>query len=200
MKRAILASANAQLILDVKAMLPLLRFNLMTTTDNGMEALRYAHRFEPDLIIMGWDLRGLNSSEVLQNLIGQHLCPIIVILAQEEQHVLSEVIAADVHQVILYPLRALDMAAAIQIAEQRFKREAENYQKIQRLEEDLKTRKLIFQAMLSLIHLRSYSEEAAYAALRNQAMSTRKSLRAVAQDVIKGYWIPEPDLSEGKEL
>lgn len=200
MKRAILASSNAQVILDVKAMMPLVSYKLMATTDNGMEALRFAHRFEPDLIIMGWDLRGLNSSEVLQNLIGQHLCPIIVILVQEEQHVLAEVIEAGAHQIILYPLRALDMAAAIQIAEHRFKSETENHRKIQRLEEDIKTRKLIFQAMLSLIHLRSFSEEAAYAALRNHAMSTRRSMRAVAQDVIKGSWMPEPDIPEEKEL
>ena len=193
MKRAILVSGKAPLNLEIKAMLPLVSYQLLATTDNGMEALRFAHRFEPDLIIMGWDLRGLNSSEVLQNLIGQHLCPIIVVLAQEEQHVLNEVIDSDAHNVIFYPWRALEIATAIQIAEHRFKRESECSQKVQRLEEELKTRKVIFQAMLSIIQLRSYTEQAAYTALRNQAMSTRKSMRAVAQDVLKGLWIPEPD-------
>ena len=193
MKRAILVSGKAPLNLEIKAMLPLVDYQILATTDNGMEALRFAHRFEPDLIIMGWDLRGLNSSEVLQNLIGQHLCPIIVVLTQEEQHVLSEVIEADAHNVIFYPWRALEMAAAIQLAEHRFTRETENSQQIQRLEEELKTRKIIFQAMLSLIQLRGYAEQAAYTALRNQAMSTRKSMRAVAQDVLKGLWIPELD-------
>ena len=193
MKRAILVSGKAPLNQEIKAMLPLVSYQILATTDNGMEALRFAHRFEPDLIIMGWNLRGLNSSEVLQNLIVQHLCPIIVVLTQEEQHVLSEVIEADAHHVILYPWRALEMAAAIQLAEHRFTRESENTQQIQRLEEELKTRKIIFQAMLSLIQLRGYAEQAAYAALRNQAMSTRKSMRAVAQDVLKGLWIPELD-------
>ncbi|SPF50082.1 Response regulator [Candidatus Desulfosporosinus infrequens] len=193
MKRAILVSEKASLNLEIKAMLPLVDYQILATTDNGMEALRFAHRFEPDLIIMGWNLRGLNSSEVLQNLIVQHLCPIIVVLTQEEQHVLSEVIEADAHHVVLYPWRALEMAVAIQLAEHRFTRETENIQQIQRLEEELKTRKIIFQAMLSLIQLRGYAEQAAYAALRNQAMSTRKSMRAVAQDVLKGLWLPELD-------
>lgn len=193
MKRAILVSGKAPLNLEIKAMLPLVSYQLLATTDNGMEALRFAHRFEPDLIIMGWDLRGLNSSDVLQNLVGQHLCPIIVVLAQEEQHVLHEVIDADAHNVIFYPWRALEIAAAILLAEHSFIRESENLQKIRHLEEDLKTRKIIFQAMLSLIQLGRYSEQAAYTALRNQAMSTRKSMRAVAQDVIKGFWLPEPD-------
>jgi len=193
MKRAILVSEKTSLNQEIKAMLPLVSYQILATTDNGMEALRFAHRFEPDLIIMGWNLRGLNSSEVLQNLIVQHLCPIIVVLTQEEQHVLSEVIEADAHHVILYPWRALEMAVAIQLAEHRFTRESENLQQIQRLEEELKTRKVIFQAMLSLIQLRGYAEQAAYAALRNQAMSTRKSMRAVAQDVLKGLWLPELD-------
>lgn len=193
MKRAILVSGKAPLNLEIKAMLPLVSYQLLATTDNGMEALRFAHRFEPDLIIMGWDLRGLNSSEVLQNLVGQHLCPIIVVLGQEEQHVLNEVIEADAHNVIFYPWHALEIAAAIQLAEHIFIRESQNLQKIRHLEEELKTRKIIFQAMLSLIQLGRYSEQAAYTALRNQAMSTRKSMRAVAQDVIKGFWIPEPD-------
>ncbi|MDP4126448.1 MAG: ANTAR domain-containing protein [Bacillota bacterium] len=193
MKRAILVSGNPSLSLEIKVVLPLLSYQMLATTDNGMEALRLAHRFEPDIIILGWNLRGLSSSEVLQNLIVQHLCPVIVVLTQEEQHALSEVIAADVHHVIQYPWRALDMAAAIQLAEHRFIRETEHSQQIQRLEEELKTRKIIFQAMLKLIQQRGCSEQAAYAALRNQAMSTRKSIKSVAHDVLKGIWLPDPD-------
>lgn len=172
-------------------MLPLANYQVLSTTDNGMEALRLIHRFEPDLIIMSWNLRGLSSSEVLQNLIVQHLCPIIVVLMQEEHHVLAEVIKEDAHQVILYPLRLLEMVVAIQLAEHRFVRETENIQRIQRLEEELKTRKLIFQSMLTLIQQLGFTEQSAYAALRKQAMSTRKSMRAVAQDVIKSVWLPE---------
>jgi response regulator NasT len=191
MKRAILVSGKASLNQEIKSMLPLANYQVLATTDNGMEALRLTHRFEPDLIIMGWNLRGLSSSEVLQNLIVQHLCPIIVVLTQEEHHVLSEVINEDAHHVILYPWRVHEMVAAIQLAEHRYTRESENSQQIQRLEEELKTRKFIFQAMLSLIQQRGFTEQSAYAALRRQAMSTRKSLRGVAQDVIKGVWLPE---------
>jgi len=172
-------------------MLPLADYQVLAATDNGMEALRLIHRFEPDLIIMGWDLRGLSSSEVLQNLIVQHLCPIIVVLTQEEQHVLSEVINEDAHHVILYPWRLPEMVVAIQLAEHRYTRESENIEQIHRLEEELKTRKIIFQAMLLLIQQLGFTEQAAYSALRKQAMTTRKSIRGVAQDVLKGSWVPE---------
>ncbi|GEM_PF-778685 len=191
MKRAILVSGKASLNQEIKSMLPLADYQLLSTTDNGMEALRLTHRFEPDLIIMGWNLRGLSSSEVLQNMIVQHLCPIIVVLTQEEHHVLSEVINEDAHNVLLYPWRVHELVAAIMLAEHRYTRETENSQQIQKLEEELKTRKFIFQAMLSLIQQQGFTEQSAYAALRKQAMSTRKSLRGVAQDVLKGLWVPE---------
>jgi Response regulator with putative antiterminator output domain len=191
MKRAILVSGNSSLNLEIKMVLPLVSYQILATTDNGMEALRLAHRFEPDLIIMGWNLRGLNSFEVLQNLVLQHLCPVIVVLTQEEQHVLSEVVEADAHHVIQYPWRALEVVAAIQLAEHRFTRETEYTQQIQRLEEELKTRRIVFQAMLILIQKRGFTEQAAYAALRSQAMSVRKSMRTVAHDVLKGVWLPD---------
>ncbi|HZK84289.1 MAG TPA: ANTAR domain-containing protein [Desulfosporosinus sp.] len=191
MKRAVLVSGKTSLNQEINSVLPLANYQVLATTDNGMEALRLTHRFEPDLIIMCWNLRGLSSSEVLQNLVVQHLCPIIVVLTQEEHHVLSEVINEDAHHVILYPWRVNEMVAAIQLAEHRYTRESENSQQIQRLEDELKTRKLIFQAMLSLIQQQGFTEQSSYAALRGQAMSTRKSLRGVAQDVLKGLWIPE---------
>jgi two-component system, response regulator PdtaR len=190
MKRAILVSGKASLNQEIKSMLPLANYQLLATTDNGMEALRYIHRFEPDLVIMGWNLRGLSSSEVLQNLVLQHLCAIVVVLTQEEHFVLPEVIEADAHHVMVYPWRVLEMVAGIQMAEHRFQRESEHIQQLQRLEEDLKTRKIIFQAMLSIIQQLGIPEQEAYKMLRNHAMESRRSLRTVAQDLIKGVWFP----------
>ena len=191
MKRAILISGKAQLNQELKSILPQVNCKIMASTDNGMEGLRLIHRFEPDLVFMGWDLRGLCSSEVLQNLVVQHLCPTIVILTQEEHHFLAQVVDEDAHHVVLYPWRVFELAAAIQLAERRFNAETEHAQQVQRLEEELKTRKLIFQAMLILIQNCNFSEQTAYTALRNQAMSSRKPLRSVAQDVLRGLWLPE---------
>lgn len=188
-----MVSGKASLNLEFKSILPLAQYQVLSTTDNGMEALRLAHRFEPDLIFLGWNLSGLSSTEVLQNLILQHLCPIIVVLTQDEHHVLLEAIEADAHHVIFYPCNIHEIFAAIQLAEHRYAREAEYSQQIQRLEEELKTRKVLFQAILFIIQKLGFSEQAAYAAIRSKAMSSRKSIRAVSQDVLKGLWLPNSD-------
>lgn len=191
MKRAILALTKPNMQQEVRAMLGLMDYQALATTDNGMEALKLLHRYEPDIMIMGWQLSGLSPSELLQTLLTQHLCPILVVLDADESAFLQEVVRADAHQVVFYPLRALDLGAAILLAEQRFKRERENVDQIRRLDEEIKTRKLIYQALLRLIELRGWNEETAYSTLRSEAMAQRKSLRSLAQDVIKGLWLPD---------
>lgn len=191
MKRAILALAKQNIIQEIKSILALVDYQVLAATGNGMDALRLIHRFEPDLMIVGWNLPGLSSPELVQTLHLQHLCPTLVVLNFDEQALLHEVTKTDAHQVVFYPLRAIDFAAAIIMAEQRFKRERDSLDQIRRLEEELKTRKLIYQAVLRLIQLRGWDEETAYSTLRSQAMSLRKSLRSLAQDVIKGIWLPD---------
>lgn len=191
MKRAILALNKPNIMQEIRTVLGLVDYQALATTANGMEALRLLHRFEPDIMIVGWNLPGLSSPELLQTLIVQHLCPTLVVLNSDEHGLLHEVVKTDAHQIVFYPFRAVDFGAAIMMAEQKFKRERENVDQIRRLEEELKTRKLIYQAVLRLIHLRGWDEETAYGVLRSQSMSLRKSLRSLASDVIKGTWVPD---------
>ncbi|MFZ3373296.1 MAG: ANTAR domain-containing protein [Desulfitobacteriaceae bacterium] len=193
MKRAILVLSKSQIQQEIKSILALANYQVLATIDNGMEALRLVHRLEPDLIIMSWSLQELGAQDLLQSLVDSHLCPIIVILTTDEQHQLATAIQSDAHQVVLYPLRAMDILAAILSAEHRFTRDSEQTARYRRLEEELKTRKLIYQAVLYLIQQRGYKEQVAYAAMRQQAMTKRKSLRAIAQTVIKGEWLPPLD-------
>jgi len=191
MKRVILVLNNEQIKQEIKSILALADYQVLATVSNGMEALRLVHRLEPDLIIMNWSLRELGAQDFLQSLIDSRICPVIVILTVNEQHQLDTVIKSDAHQVVLYPLRAMDMLAAILTAEHRFRRDNEQIARYHRLEEELKTRKLIYQAVLYLIQHHAFDEQTAYTSMRQQAMTTRKSMRAIAQAVITGQWQPE---------
>jgi AmiR/NasT family two-component response regulator len=190
MKRAILVLNKEQIKQEIKSILALAEYQVLATVSNGMEALRLVHRLEPDLIIMNWSLQELGAQDFLQSLIDSRICPVIVILTVNEQHQLDTVIKSDVHQVVLYPLRAMDMLAAILTAEHRFRRENEQIARFHHLEEELKTRKLIYQAVLYLIQYHGFDEQTAYTSMRQQAMTTRKSMRAIAQAVITGQWQP----------
>lgn len=181
-----------QIVQEIKTILPLADYGVLAVNNNGMEALRLIHRSQPDLIIMSWTINGLNPADFLQTLTMQRLCPVIVVLSEDEHQKFSEVIQSDA-EVVFYPVRAIDMLAVIAAAEYRFNRANEYRQQVQRLEEELKTRKLIYQAVLRLIQQLKFDEETAYASLRRQAMYMRKSIRAIALEVIQGIWLPGSD-------
>lgn len=190
MKRALLIG-NSRQISDLKAIIPLANYQAIGTTSNGIEALRLLHRLEPELVIMTWDIQGLSAFDLLQNITDQRLCPIIVTISQEDTDAMPEIIKANAHYVLIQPLRALELVTAVLYSEHRFIKEQETLKKITRLEDDLKARKLHYQALLTVIQKTGFEEKVAYRKIQQYAMSERKSLSSVAMEIIKGHWLPE---------
>ncbi len=189
MKRAVFVHGKTKITQEIKAVVPLAEYRLLAETHNAMEALRMIHRALPDLIVMGWNLTGLSGADFLQTLMDQRLCPVIVVLGEEEYNLYNDVIQAGA-ELLLYPFRAIDVLIAIKGAEYRFDRENQYNAKLNGLEQELKTRRLVYQAVLRIIKECGMDEETAYACLRSQAMTTRKNIRSVAQQVIQGMWLP----------
>lgn len=188
MKRAILI-AKEKLLNDLHPVLAIANYQAIAKTDNGIEALRMAQRVDPDLIICGWDIDGLNPLDLLQNLIHAHICPVILVLEDKEYSYLHLAVESNVHYIVTAPIRAADVVTAIVQAEQKFNIERKHMDEIRRLNDEIKTRKIIFQAVLKLVSS-GMDEETAYSAIRSQAMTSRKTIKAVAIEVIKGLWKP----------
>lgn len=177
---------------DLNPILPLAGYQAIAKTENGIEGLRMAQRIEPDLILTGWDIKGLSALDLIQNLVHAHICPVILILEDRNYNNLLLAIKTNVHHIITVPLRAVDVISGIMQAEYRFNKECEYLRNIRLLRDEVKTRKLIYQAILTLIPM-GYTEETAYAAMRKRAMSTRKTICSVADDILKGKWKPHEE-------
>lgn len=190
MKRAVLIG-NSRQISELKTIMPLANYQAIATTSNGIEGLRLFHRFEPDLVIMTWNVLGLSAFDLLQSIITQRICPVIVIISQEDTNALPEIIKLNAHYVLLQPLRAFDLIAAVLYSEQRFLEEQKNLKITTHLEKELKVRKIHYQALLTLIEKKGYDENTAYRVMQQYAMSKHKTMYSVAMEVLKGNWLPE---------
>jgi len=188
MKRAILIQRE-KLYQEINQILPLANYQAISRTENGIEALRLAQRVEPDLIICGWDIAGFSALDLVQNLVHAKICPVILVLDEKEYVNLPLAVKTNVHHILISPVRATDVISGVIQAEYRFEREIQNEKELRKLNDELKTRKLVYQAVLILVSS-GLSEETAYTAIRSEAMASRKTLRAVANDVIKGLWRP----------
>ncbi|ADY56086.1 response regulator receiver and ANTAR domain protein [Syntrophobotulus glycolicus DSM 8271] len=188
MNRAFLV-LKEKLIQEINPVLPLVNYQTISKTENGIEALRIAQRLEPNLIICSWDIQGISALDLVQNLIQANLCPVILVLEQKDQNSLQYAVKTGVHQIITAPIRAVDIIAGVVQAEHRYHTELMHRDEIRKLNDEVTTRKILYQAILKLIPL-GLEEEAAYALIRKQAMTTRKSIRSVAVSIVKGLWLP----------
>jgi two-component system, response regulator PdtaR len=186
MKRALLIVNHRQVFTDLKSILPLAGYQAIASTENGLDALRLIHRFEPDLLVMAWDIKGLAAPDLLQTLQNQNLCPVFVIINQEDMNILPDIIKAKPDDVLVHPFRAIDLVTRIFCIEQRFTEKQDQKKKFEQLEHEFKVRKIIHKALLLLIQKNGFDEETAYKTLRQHAMSRRKSVQTMALEIIRG--------------
>jgi len=174
---------------DLNSILPLVNYQTTAKTENGIEALRMAQRLEPDLVMCGWDVAGLSPLDLVQNLVHSKICPVILVIDEKDYEHLDFAIKTNVHHIVIAPIRATDVIAGIIQAEYRYNKEIQALKEYNKLKEELKTRKIVYQATLILI-TQGMDEETAYTSIRTEAMASRRTIRALAEDVIGGKWLP----------
>lgn len=174
---------------EILPILPLVNYQAIGKTENAVDGLRMAQRVEPDLILCGWDIKGMAATDLIQNLILANICPLVLIIEEKEINNLQTVFNSGVHHVLISPLRAVEVVSGIMHAEYRYQHELQKQKELRKLNDELKTRKLIYQASLILI-AEGFNEETAYNAMRTEAMASRKTIRTLAKEVIRGTWRP----------
>jgi len=188
MKRALIIGKD-RLYNDINSILPLTGYQASAKNQNGIEALRIVQRLEPDLVICGSEIAGISALDLLENLVHSKICPIIFVLDERDYAHLDHAVKTEVHIILTAPLRAADVLAGIIQAEYRYNKEMQNIKALNKLNDELKTRKKVYQALLILV-AKGMDEEKAYSLIRSEAMESRKTIRAVAENIITGKWQP----------
>ncbi|SCB10689.1 ANTAR domain-containing response regulator [Rhizobium multihospitium] len=109
---------------------------------------------------------------------------IIAILTYESPTALQAIIDLNAHGVISKPLRPLGILTQFALARYRQSYEKRLAGKVQKLEETLKSRRLVEKAVSALRAMNGLDEEAAYKLLRDQATSKRVPMATIAESII----------------
>lgn len=121
------------------------------------------------------DLRAFSQTDAL---------PILLLTNVDEENVLADMADLPVFAVLLRPVAAAALAAALATAAARFAELQALRVRCAELDEALETRKLLDRAKGRLMQL-GMSEEAAFRALQQRARDTRQPIKAVAQAILR---------------
>jgi AmiR/NasT family two-component response regulator len=140
------------------------------------------HR-RPDVALLDDDYLPLAASAQLNLPTG---CPVIALLGTETPSRLKLVLELDPASFLVKPLRSAGLYAALILAFERAARSAELAEQMARLEDRLRSRRIVLAAILQVMQERTIEEPAAFAIIRRAAMEQRKTIEQVCAEMITG--------------
>jgi two-component system, response regulator PdtaR len=109
--------------------------------------------------------------------------PVIALVGTETPSRLKLVLDLDPASFLVKPLRSAGIYAALVIAFERTERTSELKQQVFKLEERLRSRRIVLAAVLQVMHLHAVAEPAAFAMIRRAAMEQRKTIEEISAEI-----------------
>ncbi|MDQ8732541.1 ANTAR domain-containing protein [Bradyrhizobium sp. LHD-71] len=117
-------------------------------------------------------------------------CPVIALLGTETPSRLKLVLELNPASFLVKPLRSAGIYAALVIAFEGAERTNELKQQIVKLEERLRSRRVVLAAVLHVMHSHSVAEPAAFALIRRAAMEQRKTIEQMSAEIAANGSLP----------
>ena len=117
-------------------------------------------------------------------------CPVIALLGTETPSRLKLVLELDPASFLVKPLRSAGIYAALVMAFERTERTNELKQQVAKLEDRLRSRRVVLAAVLQVMHSHSVAEPAAFALIRRTAMEQRKTIEQMSAEIAANGSLP----------
>jgi two-component system, response regulator PdtaR len=116
--------------------------------------------------------------------------PVIALLGTETPSRLKLVFELDPASFLVKPLRSAGIYAALVLAFERSERTNELKQQVLKLEQRLRSRRVVLAAVLQVMHSHALAEPAAFALIRRAAMEQRKTIEELSAEITAKGMLP----------
>lgn len=180
--RVVLADDETLARKDLGEMLEELGHQVVGSAADGREALSLVKETDPDVVMLDIKMPGMDGIEVAQRIGVQY--PSIILTAYSERNLIERARDAGVMAYVTKPFRKADLAAAIELGVSNFVKQSTLRDRVDRLKEQLETRKLVEKAKGLLMAAENLTEDQAHKRLLRISMAKNKSLKEVAEATI----------------
>ncbi len=159
-------------------------FNATDICASGSETLRKARMLNPDLLILDYDLGDMTGYQVSEVIIGEGLGSVILLANQIQKDYAEQNFEYPYLICLRKPLNKAVLVNSVEIALKSRKGIKMLEEEIERLKEDIQSRKIIEKAKGILMKALGIDEEEAYARIRKRSMDSQMPMKAVAGVII----------------
>ena len=188
--RVVIAEDEAIIRLDLKELLEDEGYDVVGETGRGDEAIELVRTLRPDLVILDIKMPGLDGLSVARHVAGERMAAVLILTAFSQRELVDQARDAGALAYLVKPFQQSDLIPAIEIALGRFAQLTALEVEVVDLQERLEARKVVDRAKGRLMDGAAMTEQEAWRYLQQQAMTTRRTIAAVAADVVDGSLAP----------
>jgi AmiR/NasT family two-component response regulator len=188
--RVVLAEDEAIIRLDLKEILEEEEYEVVGETGRGDTAIELVRELRPDLAILDIKMPGMDGLTAARAIAGERLAAVLILTAFSQHDLVEQARDAGALAYLVKPFQKSDLIPAIEMALGRHEQLVALEQENADLAERLEARKLTDRAKGRLMDEHGLSESDAWRFLQRTAMNTRRTIAAVATDVIAGALSP----------
>jgi two-component system, response regulator PdtaR len=182
--KVLIAEDEAIIRLDLKEMLEEEGFDVVGEASDGEAAVRLARERGPDLVIMDIKMPGMDGLTAAERIVSDGIAAVLILTAFSQRDLVHRAAEAGAIGYLVKPFQKSDLVPAIEIALARHAELTAVKKESRTLGEQLETRKLVDRAKGKLMDDQKLSEAEAFRTIQKRAMDERRSMRAVAEQVL----------------
>lgn len=189
--RVVIAEDEAIIRLDLKETLQEEGYDVVGETGRGDEAVALVKELAPDLAILDIKMPGLDGLSAARQISEDRQAAVLILTAFSQRDLIEQARDAGALAYLVKPFQRSELIPAVEVALGRFREMQALADQNSSLEDQLETRKVVDRAKGLLMDGHGLSEADAFSWVQKRAMQERRTMRAVAEDVISGALAPE---------
>jgi response regulator NasT len=184
--RVLVAEDEALIRMDLVEMLEEEGYAVVGEAADGGAAVAMATELRPDLVLLDVKMPVLDGLSAAEQIVAARIAPVVILTAFSQRDLVERAREAGVMAYLVKPFQKKDLLPAIEMAASRFAELVTLEREVGDLTGRLEARKVVDRAKGRLQSEQGMSEPEAFRFLQRRSMDTRRSMRAVAQDVLDG--------------
>ncbi len=188
--RIVLAEDEAIIRLDLRESLQEEGYEVVGDVGRGDKAVELVRVTKPDVAIFDIKMPGMSGLEAAKIVSDEKICPVVMLTAFSQREIIEQARDAGALAYLVKPFQKTDLVPAIELAIARFAELRSLSGEVAALGAQLEIRKLVDRAKGLLIDKYKMSEADSFAYIQSMAMSERKKMGEIAEQIIAGKLHP----------